>query len=284
MKKILTLILGMMIVASCDLMPKSSSENSNCNLSELEEMDFETEELNYSFEEGKIEVSIKVDYPTDGNPLLVNAVREFISEELGGTYADNLEEGQQLVDFYGDILQKQLQKSYQEDVEANDGNEENINGFYRHYAINKNYESDHFITYIVESGIYLNGAHGTESHYGLTFRKSDGRRLCNEMMRNLYTEDFYAIIKKGLMEYFSEGSNERVNSDEELKSFIITDDDVNYLPLPRHTPYITKEGFVFTYQPYEISFYAAGMPQFTIRADKMKPFLTQTALNMLDLD
>ena len=52
--------------------------------------------------------------------------------------------------------------------------------------------------------------------------------------------------------------------------------------MPRHAPYITEKGFVFTYQPYEISFYAAGMPQFTVPVGEMKSFLSQTALNMLD--
>ena len=67
-----------------------------------------------------------------------------------------------------------------------------------------------------------------------------------------------------------------------MKEFILTEDDMNYLPLPKHTPYITEEGVVFTYQPYEISFYAAGAPTFTVPLSEMKPFLTQTALKMLE--
>jgi hypothetical protein len=118
----------------------------------------------------------------------------------------------------------------------------------------------------------------------MTFRKSDGRRFGTDMMCNLYSDDIHAIIKKGLMEYFSEYSSESVNTDDELKEYILTDDNVDYLPLPRNTPYITEEGFVFTYQPYEISYYAAGMPTFTVPISKMKPLLTQTALKMLEED
>lgn len=281
MKKILTFILGMMVVASCDHMSKSSN-NEEISIADLEAMDFETEKLSYSYDEDKVEVNIEVAYPKDGNPLLCNAVREFISEELGGTYDDDLEDGQQLVDYYGDKFKKELNENKQEDIDANDGDEEFINGFYRLYDIKKEYESEHFVTYVVNGGIYLNGAHGTESHYGVTFRKSDGRRFGTDMMLNMYSEEFFAMLKDGLKSYFNESSDAPIQTDEELKEFVITDDDVNYLPMPRHAPYITEKGFVFTYQPYEISFYAAGMPQFTVPVGEMKSFLSQTALNMLD--
>ena len=281
MKKILTFILGMMVVASCDLISKSSSDKEDISIADLETMDFETEKLSYSYEEDKIEVGIDVDYPKDGNPILCNAIREFISEEMGGTYSDDLEDGQQLVDYYGNKLKKELSDAKQEDIDANDGDEDYINGFYRLYNINKKYDSEHFITYVVEGSIFLNGAHGTESHYGVTFRKSDGRRFSTDMMFNMYSEEFYTMLKNGLMSYFNEYSDAPVNTDEDLKEYILTDDDINYLPMPRHAPYITDKGFVFTYQPYEISFYAAGMPTFTVPVSKMKPFLSQTALKML---
>lgn len=271
----------MLVVASCGHMPKSSSDKEETSIDDLEEMDFETEQLSYSYETDKVEVGINADYPTDGNPILVNAIREYISETLGGTYHNDLEEGQQLVDYYGECYKNELNNEKLDQIDANDGSDEYINGFYRHYDIKLEYEAEHFITYVVNSDIFMNGAHGVEASYGMTFRKSDGRRLGIDMMRNLYTDDFYAIIKKGLMEYFSETGGETVSTDEELKEYILTDDNVNYLPMPRNTPYITKEGFVFTYQPYEISFYAAGMPTFTVPVGKMRPFLTQTALKML---
>lgn len=282
MKKILTFILGMMVVASCDLLPKSSPEKEETNIEDLESMAFETEKLSYSYDEDKVEVGIDVEYPKDGNPILVNAICEYISETLGGTYDGDLEEGQQLVDYYGGNFKKELIDEKQDQIDANDGSDEYINGFYKRYTIKKEYESEHFITYLVNRDLYLNGAHGVENISGVTFRKSDGRRFGTDMMRNLYSEDVYAMIKNGLKEYFSEYSSESVDTDEDLKEYILTDDNVNYLPLPNTEPYITKEGFVFIYQPYEISFYAAGAPTFTVPVDKMKPYLTTTALKMLE--
>jgi len=284
MKKILTFILGMMVVASCDLISKSSSDKGEISIADLEDMDFETEEVSYTFEKGKLEVGVKIDYPTDGNPILCNAVREYISETLGGTYDGDLDDGQQLVDYYGDDYKEKLDETYQEDVAANDGSDEHINSYYRHCDISKGYESDHLITFIINEDIYMNGAHGAPSSYGMTFRKSDGRRFSTDMMRNLYSDDLYALIKKGLTKYFSSTGGEDITTDEELKEYILTDDNVNYLPLPKSTPYITEEGVVFIYQPYEISFFAAGMPTFTVPVSKMKPFLTQTALTMLGED
>jgi len=282
MKKILTFILGMMVVASCDHLPKSSSDKGDFDLAALEEMSFETEKLSYSYEKDKIQVGIDVDYPAEGNPLLVNAVRELISEQLGGTYDDDMEDGQQMVDSYGDKFKKELTKSYEEEVAANDGDEDIVVGYSHVFDIKKSYESDHFITYLVDEEIFLNGAHGTAFCHGVTLRKSDGRRFGTDMMRNRYSEEFYAIIKKGLMEYFSDGSGESVTTDEELKAFILTEDDVNYLPMPRYAPYFSEEGVVFIYQPYEISFYAAGMPTFTVPYEKMDPFLTNTAKQLVE--
>ena len=117
MKKILTFILGMMVVASCDLVSKSSSDKEEVNIDELEGMAFETEQLSFSYDKDKVEVGINVEYPKDGNPILVNAIREYISETLGGTYDGDLEEGQQLVDYYGGYYEKELNDEKQEQID-----------------------------------------------------------------------------------------------------------------------------------------------------------------------
>ena len=53
--------------------------------------------------------------------------------------------------------------------------------------------------------------------------------------------------------------------------------------MPDSQPYITKEGVKFTYQPYEISYYAAGAPTFTVPLVDIEPFLKNTAKEMLGL-
>ncbi|MBO6068986.1 MAG: DUF3298 domain-containing protein, partial [Bacteroidales bacterium] len=59
--------------------------------------------------------------------------------------------------------------------------------------------------------------------------------------------------------------------------------DGDTIPFPVWTPSPTEDGLCFTYQQYEIAAYAMGMPSFVIPYDKVKPYLTPEALDLLNL-
>ena len=290
MRKYLITIVGLLVMLSCDQKSKSSSADDADNETEQIQERLKTQNLTYSYEQDKVEVSIDIDYPKS-NDLLGKAIAEFISEKLGGTYEEDLSKGQEVIDYYGDKLKAELKENRKNDLE--DGMEEDyINGYSNDFSIKKIYETDRLVTFLLEHSIYLNGAHGVDYVYGQTFRKSDGRRFDAEMMRNLDHSDMYQIRKEGIREYFQGAdidadpgteNEQKYIDDEELKEYIITEDNINFMPMPRHAPYVTKKGITFSYQPYEISFYAAGAPEFTVPLKKMKPFLTQTARNLLEL-
>ena len=279
MRKHLISLIGLLAILSCGQKSNSSSDSDE-QAGTKQAQELEVTPLEYSYDKNKIEVGLDIDYPT-GSALIDKAVAEYISEKLGGTYDGDLANGDSLVNYYGDEILAELKKHLKEDIN-NGVEDEYINGYYRKMEIKKEYETDLLVTYSYTEDIYLNGAHGMQYFYGQTFRKSDGRRFDEGMMRQLYSEEMYNLRKEGLREYFNE-SGDNANTDEELKECIITDDDVNYLPMPKHTPYVTKKGMVFIYQPYEISYYAAGAPSFTIPLKKMKPFLTQTAKELLEM-
>ena len=279
MRKHLISLIGLLAILSCGQKSNSSSDSDE-QAGTKQAQELEVTPLEYSYDKNKIEVGLDIDYPT-GSALIDKAVAEYISEKLGGTYDGDLANGDSLVNYYGDEILAVLKKHLKEDIN-NGVEDEYINGYYRKMEIKKEYETDLLVTYSYTEDIYLNGAHGMQYFYGQTFRKSDGRRFDEGMMRQLYSEEMYNLRKEGLREYFNE-SGDNANTDEELKDCIITDDDVNYLPMPKHTPYVTKKGMVFIYQPYEISYYAAGAPSFTIPLKKMKPFLTQTAKELLEM-
>lgn len=279
MRKHLISLIGLLAILSCGQKSNSSSDSDE-QAGTKQAQELEVTPLEYSYDKNKIEVGLDIDYPT-GSTLIDKAVAEYISEKLGGTYDGDLANGDSLVSYYGDEILAELKKHLKEDIN-NGVEDEYINGYYRKMEIKKEYETDLLVTYSYTEDIYLNGAHGMQYFYGQTFRKSDGRRFDEGMMRQLYSEEMYNLRKEGLREYFNE-SGDNANTDEELKECIITDDDVNYLPMPKHTPYVTKKGMVFIYQPYEISYYAAGAPTFTIPLKKMKPFLTQTAKELLEM-
>lgn len=278
MRKHLISLIGLLAILSCGQKSNSSSDSDE-QAGTKQAQELEVTSLEYSYDKNKIEVELDIDYPT-GSALIDKAVAEYISEKLGGTYDGDLANGDSLVNYYGDEILAKLKKQLKEDID-NGVEDEYINGYNRKMEIKKDYETDLLVTYSYTEDIYLNGAHGMQYFYGQTFRKSDGRRFDEGMMRELYSEEMYKLRKEGLREYFNESGN--VNTDEELKEYILTDDDVNYLPMPRHTPYVTKKGMTFIYQPYEISFYAAGAPTFTVPLKKMKPFLTHTAKELLEM-
>lgn len=236
---------------------------------------FATDSLKYETKSKTAEIHLKADYPKTGNAILTAAVREYISEELGGNYNGNLANGDSVLAFYGKEQTERLNK----EAEAYNGSE-NAPTLYCSEEIKTAAETDNYISYTAYSEMYLGGAHGMSAMTGTTFRKSDGRRFGAEMLRNTDTEDFRKLIKEGLMEYFS-AADPTINTDGQLKTMLLTDHGVDFLPMPQSQPYLTEDGVVFTYQPYEIAPYAAGRPTFTVGYDKIKPYLTQTVINLI---
>lgn len=224
---------------------------------------------------GKTKTTIMAVYPQNGNQALTTAIKEYISEQLGGTYSGQLDNADSVISYYCNAHSDSLLKMY--------------DGFGNGYAPMLYYsqvitiaeETNTYVTYtdIVEE--FLGGAHGMTNMSGTTFRKSDGRRFGDEILRNTDTQDFHDLLKEGVKQYFTSNGT-KINSDEELKAMLLPEQFVEYLPLPKSHPYLTKEGVVFIYQPYEIAPYAAGRPSFTIDYNKIRPYLTQTVIKMLD--
>lgn len=233
---------------------------------------FATDTISYKQATKVAEVELKADYPVSGNKILTNAIQEFVSEELGGSYTGDLNTGSTLLNYYGNLLYEDLEN------DAKEFDMEDMLTLTYSQDIKKIFETERYITYLSEAYVYMGGAHGMSTKQGSTFRKSDGRRFSYEMLIDTETSEFKKLIKKGLTEYFSD-SDYAITSDDELAAMLITESDVNNLPLPEYAPYLTNEGVTFIYQQYEIAPYAAGMPQFTIPFSDIIPFMTTTAQN-----
>ena len=225
------------------------------------------------------EYKIVVDFPTGGNPILVNAIREYISESLGisyagemennmqGTYSGDLGDGQKMIDYYFDLKYKEFKNAHDEMAEHMQGDTPT---FASETEIHYLYETDKFVTYEMKKYEDMGGAHGGTFISGMTFRKSDGRRVDWE----LFTKSMQDVIKKGLKKYFE------VHTDEEMEKFLSLEN-TYLLPLPATPPVFTKEGVLFTYQQYEIAAYAAGLPSFIVPYDEAKSLMNTTGKNLL---
>ena len=225
------------------------------------------------------EYKIVVDFPTSGNPILVNAIREYISESLGisyagemennmqGSYSGDLGDGQKMIDYYFDLKYKEFKNAHDEMAEHMQGDTPT---FASETEIHYLYETDKFVTYEMKKYEDMGGAHGGTFISGMTFRKSDGRRVDWE----LFTKSMQDVIKKGLKKYFE------VHTDEEMEKFLSLEN-TYLLPLPATPPVFTKEGVLFTYQQYEIAAYAAGLPSFIVPYDEAKSLMNTTGKNLL---
>lgn len=127
------------------------------------------------------------------------------------------------------------------------------------YSLRKVYEDGEYLTYEFSRYAFSGGAHGRYNVTGVTFRKSDGRRVtwgrigASDDLRKTITEELKEA--KGIL------------SDDELKNMLLVDskfctlaDGAFALPLPNAAPWLTDMGWVFTYQPYEILPWCHGAP------------------------
>ena len=193
--------------------------------------------------------SIDCDYPVAGNPTLVQNIREWINDRLGGSYEGDLNNAEAMFNFYAKTLSKD-----EEGMQILSVTE-----------IKKVYENTKIVTFTCSGYTCLEGAaHGVGGEIGATFRKSDGKLFTADMVSSVHSQEMQAFIKKGLKEYFE------ITSDSELKEYLIDVNNLNEIPLPSADPWITEKGVNFSYMPYEIASYAAGQPSFVVPTKDIK--------------
>lgn len=204
------------------------------------------------------ESSLDVEYPESGNPVLLQNIREWINETLGGTYDKSLDDTDAFFRHYADKL-----KNVDEGL-----------GEYSKTKISKAYENSKIVTYIVDTDFYGGGVHGISNKTGVTFRKSDGKIFTNDLISEYY--NLKPAMARGLRQYFDVSSNEELMSRLQL-SDVGSNPTVDDIPVPSNNPWITADGIVFTYAPYEIACFADGSPTFTLPVETVAKYVTATA-------
>ena len=227
------------------------------------------------------EFDLTIDFPEGGNATLVNAIREYISESLGstygggedeslqGSYSGDLADGEKMATYYFDLKVKEFNGMYNDMKQ--DGMPE-VPELASSIKITKDYETDKVVTFHYNSYENGGGAHGGAVGSGMTFRKSDGRRIDWDLFS---TVKMQSIIRDGLKEYFE------VKTDDELAGCLTLNDSF-ILPMPVTPPLFGKDGIIVTYQQYEIASYAAGMPSFVIPYKKAKDMMNNTGKKLIE--
>ncbi len=221
-------------------------------------------------------VTISVQYPVSGPEVLVNAIREYINESFGGNYSGNLtdlENGRDMVKFYYNQRMADLK-----DYASDEPHDASIGYSSQTDSIYLKCQTDEFITFMHYSEFFYAGAaHPGSSQAGVTFRRSDGRRMDWSLFTGQYDKGFQRLIKGGLMHYFEVDTEEELYENLQLGSEYGAN-----IPLPNSCPPLfTPRGVRFIYAEYEIASYAAGMPHFTIPYEDIEPFMGPVAKNLI---
>lgn len=248
-------------------------------------------------QEGEIvQCAISVDYPTEPNELSKN-IRTILNEELANLYLGNMN-GDQIEkqeSYKGDLANGNLViekyckdnfaylKSQMKDLkDADPRADANMSYDIR---LNKEAETDSYVTYHCFSYVYLAGAHGSTFERSFNIVKATGKKL-SQVVDTTRVKDLQPILRKGVLSYLNQQSgnesqteNEEQITDAQLNDYLFIENGI--IPLPSSSPYLAKDGVHFIYQQYEIGPYVMGLVSFTVPLEKIKPYLTGEALKLL---
>lgn len=219
------------------------------------------------------DVSIVFDAPLDKSLPLSAAVGEYFSEVLGGSYQDDSRDFKAAAQYYFDARLESSREFFREYLE--ESGMEGGAGCYDKIEFVKDSESPSYLTYRFSEYSYSGGAHGSTVYRGVTFRKSDGRRIGWDVVApDVYSEELQSLISDGLRDYWG------LSAKDDLREYLF-DNAVWSVPLPQCPPLFESDGVRFIYNEYEIAAYASGRPTFVIPYEDMKPFMMVTARRLI---
>ncbi|WP_315510351.1 RsiV family protein [Alloprevotella tannerae] len=198
---------------------------------------------------------------------LTNSVNEWTSEVLGNSYTGDYSDSKKMITYYINETLRSLQEIVAEDTEGG-------LSLFRNFYISKMSEGKSYLTMSFFCDEFIGGFHGLLTLSGVTFRKSDGRRIGWDVFFT-YRDGFEELMTDSLKAYFG------VDTDEELRNQLLKDNEYPLVPLPRCGPLFTTKGVLFQYQSYEITSYANGMPNFILPYEQLKPYMTETARRLV---
>ncbi len=261
---------------------------------------FDVDSVGRVVEDSMASVDISVDWPAGEQGALADSVRHYISGQLAIMPFDEEKLKVRIYDD-GETAVRNAAAIHHDAMTAmwksmlDDGWPGGM-PFNYYLRVEKEYETERYVTYTSTSEGYSGGAHGFAKSTGITFRKSDGKRIGysadydtekeryviknQTLFADASAKGLAALIKEGVKSYFG-NFDVPVTNDAQLKELLIGIDNVNRIPLPANPPYFTKDGLSFTYQQYEIAAYAVGLVGFTVPYDKVRQFLTKDAQEMI---
>ncbi len=252
MKRITTIFALLSIfMSTASFTANAASDIAVKNLTATRTWEVSAENKEFAPEGEKCKIDFDFELPT-GNDVTSVSVRNWIASTMGieGKASTDINS---LIDSYVYYV-----KHRNEDGSNADMTDE--------VTVKKIYETSKLVTFEISGYEYFFGAaHGMPYCIGMTFRKSDGKPMSENLIKK--GARLNTLLIAGLKKYFDVKTNSQLKEE-------LFDSNLNKLKVPGSAPYVTKDGVVFQYSPYEIAPYAAGMPTAVISIAKITPFLT----------
>ena len=254
-------------IAGCRTKIDTQALNDLTSLSQITPADVKTRAMSLadSVEVNHVKGTVKIeaDFPDAGNFFVINNIREWMSEQLGGTYEGDMDNGAKMLEHYKNAFLTDFRQNIIPDMPPMDGM-----ACYKAIKLTKMHETDRYVSYLYTQEGFAGGAHGWYVMQGQTFRKSDGRRIDYDIFRTESMDELTDLVRDNIFTQYFE-------SDKEQMERLLTMENNDIFPLPVNAPIFREDGVEFVYQQYEIACYAAGMPACVIPYDLIEPFLTQ---------
>lgn len=233
---------------------------------EKEEKQFETTKIVYKKNTSSANVELSVDYPIKGTDALLQNTRKYIKEVIanmfqieGYEYKGSLNDGNSVINSYGKAKFDELDREWKENAY------EGGSAYVETIEFTKDFENDNCVSLCAHS-YYFHGGVSNSFCDAATFRKVDGK--------------FISIIKSaddtGLQRLIVSALKSKIGEDYENLN-----DSFKSSPCPG-LAHLVNKGVQFDYQHYEIGPGYFGQVSITIPYDKIKPYMTEEAKNVLE--
>ena len=218
-----------------------------------------------------------IDYPVSGSEVLVNALKQSLVEYLNVSF-DDAKDGQTLV--HQGTLQRMERVKSAATEDYNEGIPFDV-GYSDDTRIAKVFETEKIVTLVAGGYIFVGGPHGMPYSSGATFRKSDGKVISRQLLKDDAWGRIQDKVAASLRKFFHVSSNAELY--DELKADKVQyDESANTIavPAPMSQPYVVDNEIVFCYDYEEISHNAAGMPEVSIPIKEIEQYLTPEAAEL----
>lgn len=270
MKQLSLYLLGLLMIVSCgDKRHTSDSDEDE------DEVELQFKQFTYTSPDSSM-VVLKAEVPVNGGSPLADSIIHYLDETLAFGFAEFYEDNAKTaLQKAGEARLDSLQKEINETRAEFDTITEEMEWTFKwedSKDISVIANTDRYITYVENGYDYRGGAHPYHWSYGTTFDKKTGQRIDASVLTHTDTPSFKEMFHTSLGKYFE------MQPGESLSDYLLID----IADLKPTNVYFTDKEVVFQYQPYEISYYAAGAPCATFTFKQIKPYLSKKGLRLIE--